>query len=1025
LSFGLSIPHIKLPNFKAEQLYIKLDKKLILQAKRINVTISNKPSTDLSFLKIPKVSSIVNFSLKNFQSFKINELNIGDQKVTLSYTENSFSPSDNKITIKSDKIDASIFYRVYDNYLLFDMLHAAHKPSNVLVSGKGLYDFNREKSYAHLELSLPDCASVQLYTKENGKELAFTASSNNFTKLSPIVELFNLKKNTVKWITEKNTADSYELLQAKGLYSYTDSERILDTLFIRAREKNVSYTFNKALFPIIATQTDVSFSKGILQIKPSNARYGKHLIDKSTISLDFNPKHITLTIDLNIDTTLDQDIVDIVQAYHITLPLRQEKGKTKTHLEIVIDLWSEEAYATGQFFVQNSDLILDGVRYKVKNAAIRLYKNTLNIDTAKLAYENILVAKVNGQIDLSTLVGDFFYDVQNLSLPLSENKKLQLLNQDIQIKQHFSHSSEHYTIPQTDWFFEGFNITVDPTKVTMPIKFVANTELKNVNVHIQNLADLNVSGNFDIRRNTAYLDINSTHVNYLKKDVNLSSVNSTIPLVLTHENNITHLKSIQKSTLFINGNQLDVMPTSLYIKDNYLDINNTRLSLDRQFSTKLSTHYNLGSNRAKFIVSDTILLNKEFLFLPSPFELLYEEREDQHYFDINALDIHAVLNESNQLDLHIKNFSKLYPYSDTMQLYGIKNGHADFTVIDNRVGMDLMLKNFYPLLSNNGNIIRNYSIKGDYQNKTANLQINKNIDLLYRKKGKLTAKNIDFNLFPILDYLERIETKNEKNSLELLIKTKNCNVSLGSSGRKILSDSIKIHIKRDEMNAQLVHGQGGVLFESHDHNISVFGRGLNDSFMNELFKFSTFKGGKLSFVMQGPFDNLHGIMNINKTVIKDYTVLNNILAFFNTIPSLMTFSVPDYSKDGLSVKEMYASFHKTGSKIQINDAKISSKELLITAKGESDFEKENIEMLMQVKTDLGSTAKNIPILGYIIFGDDTVSTTVRVHGPLNNPKVESSVAKSIISAPYNILRRTITLPLHVIDFLNNENNQSR
>jgi AsmA-like protein len=191
--------------------------------------------------------------------------------------------------------------------------------------------------------------------------------------------------------------------------------------------------------------------------------------------------------------------------------------------------------------------------------------------------------------------------------------------------------------------------------------------------------------------------------------------------------------------------------------------------------------------------------------------------------------------------------------------------------------------------------------------------------------------------------------------------------------------------------------------------------------MNHLFKFSTFEGGNLSLTMQGDFEHFNGLIKVDNTKIKDYTVLNNTLAFFNTIPALVTFSVPGYSSKGLKVSEMYTNFEVNKDHVTIKDTKISSKELTITAKGESDLKKENIDLLMEVKTDIGSSAKNIPLLGYIIFGDDTVSTTVRVHGDLKDPKVENSVAKSIIVAPYNIIKRTITLPFKVFDIFDDKN----
>jgi hypothetical protein len=245
-------------------------------------------------------------------------------------------------------------------------------------------------------------------------------------------------------------------------------------------------------------------------------------------------------------------------------------------------------------------------------------------------------------------------------------------------------------------------------------------------------------------------------------------------------------------------------------------------------------------------------------------------------------------------------------------------------------------------------------------------------------------------------------------------------VALGDSGRKILADTIKVKIKQDTINAQLTKGRGIVLFESKHDEFSVYGDDLDDKFLNELVKFSTFKNGTLSLAVKGTYQNFSALAQIDNTIMKDYTVLNNTLAFFNTIPSLVTFSVPGYSKKGLKVDEMYLNFDVNGSDLTIKDTKISSKELTITAKGSSDLDKETIDILMQVKTDLGSSAKNIPLIGYIIFGEDSVSTTVRVHGDLKDPKVENSLAKSVIVAPFNILKRTLTLPFKTLELFDDE-----
>ena len=84
LSYGVSIPRIILPGFKAEQLYIKLDKKLNLYVKSIDVTIGNNENSDDSLLDLPRMSPIINLARKNFESFKIKELRANNSIVTFS-----------------------------------------------------------------------------------------------------------------------------------------------------------------------------------------------------------------------------------------------------------------------------------------------------------------------------------------------------------------------------------------------------------------------------------------------------------------------------------------------------------------------------------------------------------------------------------------------------------------------------------------------------------------------------------------------------------------------------------------------------------------------------------------------------------------------------------------------------------------------------------------------------------------------------------------------------------------------------
>ena len=1021
LSYGISVPHIILPNFKAEQLYIKLDKKLLLHAKRIDVSLSNRNKDKTALLGMPNISSLIDFARQSFQSFKIDELNLDGYQVTFSYMDTPLSPQDNSATLQSEEITAKLFYRVYEEHVVIDLPHLKHTPSNITISGRSVMDFNDDMTYTLFTLSLPDCANIQLAAKDDGNAVAFSAHSNEFTDLAPVVKLFELPYNISKWIVDKNDAISYQLLGAQGVYEYMDPNTIINTLFLHAREKGLQYTFHEDISAIASTVTDVYFSQGILKIKPHHASYNKHPIDDGSVTIDFNHDHTLLEVDLKMETTLEQDIVDIVNAYKIPLPLLQENGETDAHLTINIDLETEEASATGQFFVKQSDLILDGIRFKVQNTTARLHKSFLRIDTADIDYEGIVSSKVNGQMDLGALSGDFYFDIEKIDVPLSQEQHLRLMDKNTQVRLNFSEKSESFTVAKTLWSLGENNFSINKSKLFFPIKFSSLAKIDNLTLRIPDIARLDLNGTLDFSQERVDLDIKLLDFNYTKDSISIVSMKKEMPLKLLYENNTSQMRLLSENTFRINNEKLHVKPTDFYLHEGHIYLHDAPISFNDEVSAEISAHYQFGSDSAHITAINTRLFSKDLLFIEPRTELLYTNREGTHHLDINDLGIHTVINQDESIDMNIDDFSKLLPYSAMMQKYDIKAGTALLTIIGERIGMDIKVKDFHPLLSKNGKEITLYSIKGDYQNQTANLQINKKIDFLYHRKFKLTAKNIDFNLGPIIDYLQLIDNNTKAGDFELLAKTKNANVILDNAGRTVIADSIKVKIKNNEINAQLIHGKGGVLFQSVDNNFSVFGRELNDQFMNRLFKFSTFEGGNLSLTMQGDFERFNGLIKVDNTKIKDYTVLNNTLAFFNTIPALVTFSVPGYSKKGLKVSEMYTNFEVNKNHVTIKDTKISSKELTITAKGESDLKKESIDLLMEVKTDIGSSAKNIPLLGYIIFGDDSVSTTVRVHGDLKDPKVENSVAKSIIVAPYNIIKRTITLPFKVFDIFDDKN----
>jgi hypothetical protein len=200
----------------------------------------------------------------------------------------------------------------------------------------------------------------------------------------------------------------------------------------------------------------------------------------------------------------------------------------------------------------------------------------------------------------------------------------------------------------------------------------------------------------------------------------------------------------------------------------------------------------------------------------------------------------------------------------------------------------------------------------------------------------------------------------------------------------------------------------GKIFELH-------GKGFGEKFISNIFKSSYFKNGSLSFSASGSFDKFDGVAKIKDTTIRNYILLNNLLAFINTIPALATFTVPRYSKSGFKVNEAYTGFSYKDSILHINGIKVDGVEMDIFGDGQIDYGSNTINMDLSVKTQAGRNVGKIPLVGYILVGDDnTAMTTFKLSGDLDNPKITNKVAKDIAVAPFNILIRTLKLPFKIL-----------
>jgi hypothetical protein len=173
----------------------------------------------------------------------------------------------------------------------------------------------------------------------------------------------------------------------------------------------------------------------------------------------------------------------------------------------------------------------------------------------------------------------------------------------------------------------------------------------------------------------------------------------------------------------------------------------------------------------------------------------------------------------------------------------------------------------------------------------------------------------------------------------------------------------------------------------------------------------------IDFVTIRTPDNLiFGKIFINSATIEQLTLLNNIVAFINTIPSFLSLEMPHYSAKGFKVKSGIVSFLLYKDILYIKRAFVDGENLSFSARGYINLKEQKLHL--KVKANIKMKLKKIPIVGkglsYLFFGKDgNIDIKMIVKGDIKNPKVKKDLGKEIIMLPIHLFRRALTLPLHI------------
>jgi hypothetical protein len=287
-------------------------------------------------------------------------------------------------------------------------------------------------------------------------------------------------------------------------------------------------------------------------------------------------------------------------------------------------------------------------------------------------------------------------------------------------------------------------------------------------------------------------------------------------------------------------------------------------------------------------------------------------------------------------------------------------------------------------------------------------------------KGMVQLKNLNIDLELFLKEQRKIEHSTPKGKRLLhkkfVIVGKNSHLRYGPY--RLVTDSYDIEVfpNGDIKAIGSIAGDVVKLTKKGD-NFVLQALRVKDKMLHPLINFTGLKNGRYSLKKEGNPDKLmRGRIIIEGGILSDFKVYNNTLAFLNTLPALATLSSPGFSNKGFKIKEGVIEYTMTPQKITFTSVYLKGNSATVLGKGIVDLKTKKLNLNLAILTarEFGKVVGKIPLLGYILMGDDNSLTVgLKITGTLENPKVKTSMVEDIASLPLQILKRTLTAPAHM------------
>jgi hypothetical protein len=997
-----------------EKFHIRLDKKLVVDIGDITIAAEKKRQREaFDLTRIRKAMMYADLTGRWFESISIGKLSINDTIASFVYSGNGSG----SLTVNDPDFTLDTGLAFSESQLSLDIKQFKSIKYRSQASGKIRMDIDQKKVVADILVDLAGSLPLTLHCEGDRDQLHFEGSGTAIVHtIRPVVELFALGPDIQPWITDYLKGSSFQLSSIKGTIPYNAPANVFQTLYGKASVQDTEYSFEQKLPSIKAPATDVVFENGVLKIYPHRPTYAGIDAGTSWLDINFNPDEPVLSAYIRTKAPLEDGILSLLDFYEIHLPFKQTQGLTDADLTLKINLVKLVVTADGNFSVAKGAFEHDKQTYTVTNSVVSLVDDEVTIKDVNIGFQDILRMKAEGKLKVTSRKADLKIAVEKFDLPL-EDTKLTLDNTERQLllNYHWNPDGETLSASESSWKMGKLSAKAKGFTASFQAADFSGT-LPGTQVSVSPYTQFLLSGDFNLKKPDFNLavDLQGWESDGLKLD------QAHFPVTLLLGKNL-QVSSDKESGWLIKGKKVQIAPFKLNYATKKITVNQAGLRFGSILDGAIRGKFDISTGKGSFIL-DNLKIGTEdkdrMDFSGRNLQAEVAMKDDSMTVAIPELGLSYKRSEASGWLLHIEELGKLYDHSVFMQRYNLMKGSIDiWGTSDNPPYLfSGNITSPYGFLVKDNIPLNDYSFKGQYDGVSWVTTINDVVHLHYSDTIKITSNGVGYNFSAFRDFFtDHPSTKKEGEETsipDLDMKADNSSFYLNPFQSAPI-DGLRLHSDGGKLTGQLIYRQGKAELEMNSTNFTLLGQDFDEEFLKRILKDSKLIGGKLSFYLSGLLTKFRGVMKIEDSVIKEGAIWNNIFTFVNTVPDLVSFSLPEYSFRGLPFKQMYAGFLYDNHIIDVNIFALESNAIDMTGTGVVNFKENTIKMNIDLVSKMKQNISKIPLFGYLLVGDKKQPTiTLDVQGALDDPDVNTSVYKEIVKTPFDILLRTISLPAH-------------